>query len=164
MLLLLPRDIPFASYGIMIHFHLHSFSVISGPQDRRKSFISAYTLCLSQMLIGEKYGPYLLPTEIPAEEFESLILAGRMFREKQMRFIRQSIADIEATRAERDRLRQLEMETASIATTATTTTVDPHNMRSESIVSNREDPEDEVRNERAQANLSKETTLRGEVN
>nr|KAG5686694.1 hypothetical protein BaRGS_013593 [Batillaria attramentaria] len=82
--------------------------------------------------------------EIPAEEFEMFVLLGKRFREKQMRFIRQSIADIEATRAERERLRQQEMETASIATTETTATADAGNMRSESIVSHREDGEDEA--------------------
>lgn len=73
---------------------------------------------LFQILLGQKYGDYILPPEIPAEEFENFILAGRMYSEKQMRFIRQSIADIEATRAERERLRQLEAAATTTATTA----------------------------------------------
>ena len=96
------------------------------------------------MILGEKYGPCILPTEIPTEEFESIILAAKLYREKQVSFIRSSIADIEATRAERERLRQLEMETASIATTETTTTEAANAGRSESIVSHREDAEEEV--------------------
>ncbi|XP_076450611.1 NACHT domain- and WD repeat-containing protein 1-like [Babylonia areolata] len=81
------------------------------------------TLGLNLLLfMGEKYGPSTLPREIPTEEFENLLLAGKIYREKQVRFIRSSIADIEATRAERERLRQLELETASVATTETVTT------------------------------------------
>ncbi|XP_076471205.1 NACHT and WD repeat domain-containing protein 2-like [Babylonia areolata] len=96
------------------------------------------------MILGEKYGPFLIPTEIPSHEFENFVLASKVYREKQVRFIRSSIAEIEATRAERERLRQLEMETASIATTETTTTEAAALGRSESIISQREDVDDEM--------------------
>ncbi|KAL8572753.1 hypothetical protein ACOMHN_030335 [Nucella lapillus] len=96
------------------------------------------------MILGEKYGPFLLPTEIPAHEFEDMVLAGKHYRERQVKFIRTSIAEIEASRAERERLRQIEMETASIATTETTMTEAAHLGRSESIISHREDIEDET--------------------
>lgn len=76
-------------------------------------------------MLGQKYGDYILPPEIPAEEFENFILAGRMYSEKQMRFIRQSIADIEATRAERERLRQLEAAATTAATTAAPESITP---------------------------------------
>ena len=94
--------------------------------------------------MGEKYGPCILPTEIPTEEFESIVLASKLYREKRVNYIRTSIAEIEATRAERERLRQIEMETASIATTETTTTEAANVPRSESIISHREDAEEEV--------------------
>lgn len=100
---------------------------------------------LFQILLGQKYGDYILPPEIPAEEFENFILAGRMYSEKQMRFIRQSIADIEATRAERERLRQLEAAATTAAPesiTAATTDVTSADIREPG--DNRPSAEDEV--------------------
>ncbi|XP_070200834.1 NACHT and WD repeat domain-containing protein 2-like isoform X2 [Littorina saxatilis] len=94
------------------------------------------------MILGEKYGPCLIPAEIPTEEFESIVLASKLFREKQVNFIRSSIADIETSRTDRERLRQLEMETASIATTVTFA-AEGHIQRSESITSQREEHEEE---------------------
>ncbi|XP_060086455.1 NACHT and WD repeat domain-containing protein 2-like [Ylistrum balloti] len=68
------------------------------------------------LFLGEKYGPYILPSKIPVEEFNALYDFVQDFRKREIDLIQEQMDDISSARAERERQRQ---DAESILTDAT---------------------------------------------
>ncbi|XP_069132997.1 NACHT and WD repeat domain-containing protein 2-like isoform X2 [Argopecten irradians] len=68
------------------------------------------------LLLGEKYGPYILPSKIPVEEFNAFYDFVQDFRQREIDLIKEQIDDITFARAERERQRQ---DAESVLTDAT---------------------------------------------
>ncbi|XP_067654406.1 uncharacterized protein [Haliotis asinina] len=67
------------------------------------------------IFLGEKYGQCLLPSEIPADEFEAILEAAMEYKDRKLLSIRAKMAEVEAARAERESQRQSEAEAKSTA-------------------------------------------------
>ncbi|XP_021368055.1 uncharacterized protein LOC110459901 isoform X1 [Mizuhopecten yessoensis] len=68
------------------------------------------------LLLGDKYGPYLLPSNIPVEEFNAFYDFVQDFRQREIDLIKEQIDEISSARAERERQRQ---DAESVLTDAT---------------------------------------------
>lgn len=60
---------------------------------------------LPQVVLGDKYGPYLLPSRIPVEEFHAFFDFVEDFSQKETELIKEQINQITSARAERERQR-----------------------------------------------------------
>ncbi|XP_033751620.1 uncharacterized protein LOC117335608 isoform X2 [Pecten maximus] len=58
------------------------------------------------LLLGEKLGPYILPSKIPVDEFNAFYDFVQDFRQREIDLIKEQIEEISSARAERERQRQ----------------------------------------------------------
>ncbi|XP_071100167.1 uncharacterized protein [Haliotis cracherodii] len=65
------------------------------------------------IFLGEKYGQSLVPSEIPADEFQVILEAATEYKDRQVIAIRAKMAEVEAARVEREKQRQIEAEANS---------------------------------------------------
>ncbi|XP_035825261.1 uncharacterized protein LOC101859566 [Aplysia californica] len=68
------------------------------------------------IFLGQRYGTYLLPAEIPKAEYEALCAAARAYRDKHRGLLQMKMLDIHTRWQERDKLKTIDESSSSAGT------------------------------------------------